>query len=110
MACALFILFPAGLLRFFGSVAILVAVSIAIVAVAGGLEVDSVDDVRHIGQFPLIGQLLDLEQIPFVYFSAAHGVQGNIAQGCQNGGVCQNAVGRSVDDDGIILFFRMPRI
>ena len=74
MACTLFILFPAGLLRFFGPIAILVTVAIAIVAVAGGLEIDSVDDVRHVGQFPLIGQLLDLEQISFVYFSAAHGV------------------------------------
>lgn len=106
IACVLLILFPGGLPWFSGAVSVLVTVSVAIVAVTGGLEVDAVDDVRHIGKFSLIGQLLDLEQIPFVDFSAAHGVQGNIAQGCQNGGVCQNAVGRSVDDNGVILFFQ----
>ena len=106
IACVLLILFPGGLPWFSGAVSVLVTVSVAIVAVTGGLEVDAVDDVRHIGKFSLIGQLLDLEQIPFVDFSAAHGVQGNIAQGCQNGGVCQNAVGRSVDDNGVILLFQ----
>ena len=26
--------------------------------------------------------------------------------GCQNGGISQNAVGRSVDDNGVVLFFQ----
>ncbi len=52
MACVLLILFPGGLPWFSGAVSVLVTVSVAIVAVTGGLEVDAVDDVRHIGQFP----------------------------------------------------------
>ena len=81
----------------------IVAVGIAVVVVATGFEVDGVQHVGGVGEFAGVGEFLHLLQVALVNQAGADEVEGDIALGGQNVGVCQNAAGRGVHDDGIVL-------
>ena len=99
-----------GFLRIFAflaPIAVLVSVAITVVVVAGGFEVDVIDDVREVVEFALVGKLLDLSEISLVDHTAADDVKGDIRQGADDGGVGQDPIGWAVDDDGIVLLLKV---